>query len=42
MKILKKTILVSGALLRTLIGIGAATLVYIGLKKKKERKRKRS
>jgi len=41
MKILKRTILASGALLRILIGIGAATTVYLGLMKGKERKSKR-
>jgi hypothetical protein len=44
MKLLKRTILASGAVLRILIGIGAATMVcagLVGLKKGKERKRKR-
>jgi hypothetical protein len=41
MKILKRTILASGALVRILIGIGAATIVFLGLKKGKKRTIKR-
>jgi len=41
MKILKKTIRATGALLRIFIGMGAATIVFIGLKKGKKRKGKR-
>jgi len=39
MKILKRTILVSGALLRLLIGIGAATTLFLGLKLRKRKER---
>ena len=41
MKILKRTILASGAVLRILIGLGAATMVIAGLKKGIKRKTKR-
>jgi hypothetical protein len=40
MNILKKTILVSGALTRSLIGIGAAVLLFCALKKKTKEKKK--
>jgi hypothetical protein len=37
MKILKRTIIASGAVVRILIGIGAAAIVFVGLKKRKKR-----
>jgi hypothetical protein len=39
MKVLKKGIIIAGAIMRSLIGIGATTLLVIGLKKKKTKKR---
>jgi hypothetical protein len=39
--LLKKTILVSGALTRSFIGIGAAVLLFWTLKKTKGKKKKR-
>ena len=39
MKVLKKGIIIAGAIMRSLIGIGAAALLVIGLKKKKTKKR---
>jgi hypothetical protein len=41
MNILKKTILLSGALTRSLIGIGAAVLLFCTLKKTRRKKKKR-
>jgi hypothetical protein len=41
MSILKKTILFSGALSRSLIGIGAAVLLFCAFKKTKGKKKKR-
>ena len=41
MNILKKSILFSGALTRSLIGIGAAVLLFCTLKKSKGKKKKR-
>ena len=41
MNILKKSILLSGALTRSLIGIGAAVLLFCTIKKTKEKKKKR-
>jgi len=38
MSIIRKTILVSGAIARLLIGAGAAALAFFALKKKKEKK----
>jgi hypothetical protein len=39
MKVLKKGIKIAGAIMRSLIGIGATALLVIGLKKKKTKKR---
>jgi hypothetical protein len=39
MKVLKKGIMIAGAVMRSLIGIGASTLLVLGLKKKKTKKR---
>jgi hypothetical protein len=41
MKILKKSILFSGALTRSLIGIGSAALLFCALKKTRGKKKKR-
>jgi len=41
MNILKKSILLSGALTRSLIGIGAAVLLFCTLKKTRGKKKKR-
>jgi hypothetical protein len=38
MSILKKTILISGAITRLLIGAGAAALAFFALKKKRNKK----
>jgi hypothetical protein len=38
MKVLKKGIVIAGAVMRTLIGIGATALLFFGLKKKKSKK----
>jgi hypothetical protein len=39
MKVLKKGIMIAGAVMRSLIGIGATALLVLGLKKKKTKKR---
>lgn len=39
MNIVKRTILISGAVVRSVIGIGASALLVLGLKKKKTKKR---
>lgn len=39
MKVLKKGIMIAGAVMRSLIGIGASALLVLGLKKKKTKKR---
>jgi len=39
MKVLKKGIMIAGAIMRSLIGIGATALLVLGLKKKKTKKR---
>jgi hypothetical protein len=36
-KILKKGIVISGVVARTLIGVGAAALLFLGIKKKKSK-----
>ncbi len=36
-KLLKKGIVISGVVARTLIGVGAAALLFIGFKKKKSK-----
>jgi hypothetical protein len=38
MKVLKKGIVIAGAVMRSLIGIGATVLLFFGLKKKKVKK----
>jgi len=38
MNILKRGILISGAVVRSVIGIGATALLFFGLKKKKAKK----
>jgi hypothetical protein len=38
-KILKKAIMVSGAIVRTLVGIGASALLFFAFKKKKKEKK---
>lgn len=37
MKVLKKGIMIAGAVMRSLIGIGASALLVLGLKKKKKK-----
>jgi hypothetical protein len=39
MKVLKKGIMIAGAIMRSLIGIGASALLVLGLKKKKTKKK---
>ena len=39
MKVLKKGIIIAGAIMRSLIGIGATALLVLGLKKKKTKKK---
>jgi len=36
-EVIKKIIKVSGAVVRTVIGIGAATLLFLGLRKSRKR-----
>jgi len=38
MNIVKRAVLISGAVLRSILGIGATALLFFGLKKKKAKK----